>query len=194
MLKFSLHSKETAPEGSQETLAIVEERFGFIPNVLAQMAAEPAALNANVQLLGLLDSSTLELEEQWIVLLTAAYENSSGYCVAANSTVASFAKVRPEIINDLRDGKPLSEPKLEALRAFAAEMVRERGRVSAATTGRFLAAGYSPSQVFAVILGVATETMASYADRVAGVPMDEQFSPFAWSGPKSGAARQGGEA
>lgn len=189
MLNFPLYSKETAPEGSQKTLAMVEERFGFIPNVLAQMAEEPAALSATVQLLGLLDTSTLKLEEQWIVLLTAAYENNSDYCVAANSTIALLAKVRPEIVNDLRDGRPLSEPKLEALRTFTAEMVRERGHVSGNTTKLFLDAGYSPSQVLSVILGIATETMASYADRVSGVPMDEQFSPLAWSGPGPSATR-----
>lgn len=187
MLEFTAYDKDTAPEGSRGTLEMVEQRFGFVPNVLAVLAEEPAALAGSVQLLGLLDQSTLELEEQWVVLLTAAYENSSDYCVAANSTVAQVSQVRPDIIDGVRNGGPLPDPKLEAVRLFTSEMVRGRGRVSESIARRFYDAGYTNGQVLGVILGIATETVASYTDRVAGVPMDEQFRAFAWSGPKSAA-------
>jgi len=179
-MDFEVHTQKTAPEASRELIAGVQQTFGFLPNVLGELAAAPAALEGAVRLLSLMNGSSLAVPERWVVLLETAYQNSSGYCVAANSTVASMQSVPGEIIEAVRSGKPLGDPKLEALRQLTGEMVRERGRVSAGTLKRFREAGFRKEQLFEVVLGIATETMASYTDRSTQVPMDEQFKPFAW--------------
>lgn len=190
MIDFSLHTNEGAPEGSRATLGVLQEKLGFVPNVLRQMAEAPAALHGAAQLLGTLEGSSLRTAEQQVVLLVAARQYTSEYCVAANSTVAEMRAVPPEVIEGVRKNEPLADPRLEALRRFAGEMVRERGRVSEETTQAFFEAGFTKAQVLEVILGIATETMASYTDRVAGVPMDEQFRARAWRTSERGSRRR----
>jgi alkylhydroperoxidase family enzyme len=181
LIDFKLYTKEDAPAGSRETLGAIERQFGFVPNVLRQLAEAPAALGGAAQLLGLLEQSSLTLEEQQVVLLEVARQNTSEYCVAANSTVAQVKTVPADVVEGVRRGGPLADSKLEALRRFVAEMVRQRGNPSEEATRRFLDAGYGKAQVLDVILGIATETMASYTDRVSGVPLDHQFQPNAWA-------------
>lgn len=182
-LDFTLYTKENAPAGSREMLDAVVAKFGFVPNVLRQMAESPVELTATVQLMGLLEKSSLTPGEQWIALLVVAFQNTSEYCVAANSTVAQMMGVPADIIDAIRKGEPLRDKKLEALRLFTSEMVRERGQVSQDTTEQFFKAGFTKAQVFEVILAVALETMASYTDRTLGTPMDEQYRANAWSRP-----------
>lgn len=185
---FTLYTKENAPEGSRDMMVMAEEKFGFIPNVLRQMAEAPASLAATVQLMGQLEQSSLTPGEQWIALLTVAFQNTSDYCVAANSTVAQMMGVPADIIEGVRQGQPLTDPKLEALRRFTGEMVRERGQVSQETKRQFMEAGYTKAQVLEVILAVALETMASYTDRTLGTPIDGQYQEYAWTPPIAGAA------
>lgn len=174
-MNFTLYAKENAPKESRDMLDTVEAKFGFTPNVLRQMAEAPAALAGTVQLMGLLEKSSLTPGEQWIALLVVAFQNTSDYCVAANSTVAQMMGVPADIIEGVRKGQPLADPKFEALRRFTGEMVRERGQVSQETTRQFLKAGFTKAQVLEVILAIALETMASYTDRALGTPMDEQY-------------------
>ena len=182
-LNFTLHSKENAPESSRDLLDAAKTKFWFIPNVLRQMAESPVGLRATLQLMGHLEKSSLTPAEQWTALLVVAFQNTSKYCVAANSTVAQMMGVPVDIIEGLRNDKPLADPKLEALRDFTREMVRERGQVSRETTQQFLKAGFTKAQIFEVILAVALETMASYTDRTLGTPIDEQFRANIWARP-----------
>jgi uncharacterized peroxidase-related enzyme len=180
---FTLYSKDAAPEPSRALLGAVEAKFGFIPNVLRQIAEAPAALGGTLQLMEVLGKSSLSPAEQWIALLVVAFQNSSSYCVAANSTVARMMGVPANVVEQIRKGHPLPDSRLEALRHFTAEMVHHRGQVSPDTTRQFLKAGFTKAQVFEVILAVALETVASYTDRAVGTPMDTQFQANAWTRP-----------
>ncbi len=187
-IDFTRYTQEDAPAGSLDLLNAVEAKFGFIPNVLREMAEAPAALEGTVRLLGLMDKSSLSAVEQWVVLLVVAFQNTSDYCVAANSAVARMSSVPAEVIDGIRRGEPLPAPRLEALRRFAAEMVRARGRVCEETTQRFFGAGFTKAQALEVVLGIATETMASYTDRLSETPVDEQFQEYAWTQPETAPA------
>lgn len=174
-LEFTLHTKESAPQKSKEMLKMAEKQFGFIPNVLLQMAESPTAIQGDLTILDLLSKSSLSVPEQQIVLLVTASYCKADYCVAANSTVAMMMGVSSEIVQNVRKKETLSDPKLEALRIFADEMVRNHGFVSNETKKLFLNAGFNRQNVFDVILGIAVETMASYTAKVADTPLDEQF-------------------
>lgn len=188
MIDFELHTKEDAPAASRGLLEAIEGQYGFIPNVLRQISEAPAALAGVSQLLQTLARSSLTPTEQQIVLIEVARQNTSEYCVAANSTVARMQTVPGDVVEGVRKGGPLADPKLEALRRFVEEMVRRRGNASREAVRGFLDAGYGKAQVLDVILGIATETMASYTDRVSGVPIDEQFQRNVWTKPAATAA------
>jgi len=173
--EYTLHTKESAPKASGEMLGKAEQQFGFVPNILRQMAEAPSAFQGDLQLLDAFEKSSLTLAERWVILLVVSGQCEANYCVAANSTIAKMLGVSADIVESVRKGESLPDAKLEALRIFTDEMVRNRGMASRETQERFFEAGFTKENVFDVILGIALETMASYTARITGTPMDEQF-------------------
>jgi hypothetical protein len=50
MSQFTIHTADSAPAASRDTLAAVQKKFGFLPNLLGELAAALAALQAYVTL------------------------------------------------------------------------------------------------------------------------------------------------
>ena len=67
-----LHTQDSAPEGSRELLRGIEDKYGFVPNILKQMAQSPTALDGTAHLMGLMDESSLTPAERWVVLLVVS--------------------------------------------------------------------------------------------------------------------------
>lgn len=152
-MSYPIHTRETVPEAAQETLGNVEKAFGFVPNLIGIMAEAPAVAKAYPTLNHLFGETSFSAAERHVVLLTVSYANECSYCVAAHSTGAHKQGVSEDIVDALRDGRELADPKLEALRRFTAEVVSTRGWPSDATLQAFFDAGYGRQQVLEVMLG-----------------------------------------
>ena len=98
---FTIHTVESAPDGSRETLAKAQDRYGFIPNLLGVLAAAPAAVNGYVTLSGIFAESSLTPVEQQVMLLSVSFENGCDYCVAAHSGAARLARVSEDVVTAL---------------------------------------------------------------------------------------------
>jgi len=179
-MRYTVHSAETAPEASKETLVGAKKAFGFLPNLLGMMAEAPALVKGYVTLSGIFDSSSLTATEKQIVLITTSVENGCEYCVAAHSVIASMQKVDHAIVDALRNGKPIADAKLEALHRFTALVVKSRGWPSEQDVATFQAAGYTRANILEVVLGVSLKTMSNYANHVAGTPIDDAFVTAIW--------------
>lgn len=124
-----------------------------------------------------------------MALLAVSRYNGCDYCVAAHSMVAEMAQVPADVIQALRDDRPIDDPKLEALRVFTATMVDKRGWLNEADIQAFLNAGYEMQHVGDVILAVGIKTLSNYFNHIAQTPLDEAMSQYAWAG--SAPAKQG---
>lgn len=180
-MNYTVHTVETAPETARGALAETQKAFGFLPNLLGVMAEAPALLKAYQTLGGLFETTSLSAAERQVVLLATSYENGCEYCVAAHSVIAAMQKVPNDVVHSIRDGEPIADPKLEALRRFTVTLVRERGWPSEADINGFLAAGYGHQQVLEVVLGIGMKTLSNYANHIAGTPLDQAFASAAWS-------------
>ena len=178
---FKVHTKETAPGGSTPLLGDAEKTFGFIPNLLGVFAESPAALEANLAVWQIFDESSFSPTERQVVELAASRFNECRYCVAAHSVVAGMQQVPADVIEALRNDRPIDDNKLQALRVFTTEVVEARGWVSEDQVGAFLAAGYNKAQVLEVILGITFKTLSNYANHIADTPLDTAFAAQAWT-------------
>jgi len=52
--------------------------------------------------------------------------------------------------------------------------------VEEADLNRFLQAGFTHEQALEVVLGAATTTLSSYANRLTRAPLDPAFATFSW--------------
>ena len=181
MSNYTLYDETTAPEGAGETLLAVKGNYGFIPNLHAIMAESPALVKAYALISQIFEETSFTDTEKQLVLLTVIHENTCDYCMAAHSTVAQMKKVPAAIIEALRDGRPLPDKKLEALRQFVRAVVKNRGHMTEAEVEAFLDAGYSRAQLFEVLVGVGMKTMSNYTNHIADTPLDAAFQPQEWA-------------
>lgn len=183
MPDFKIHNKATAPDDAKQTLEEAEQKFGMLPNLLGIMAEAPPALKGYLSLSALFDETTLTPQEGKIVLLAASFENQCAYCMAAHSAEAEQAGVGEQAIDAIRNGKPIEDDRLQALREFTAAVVRDRGHLSDADVDAFLAAGYTKQNILEVILAVAMKTLSNYTNHIADTPLDDPMESFSWEPP-----------
>ncbi len=183
MTGFKVHSVESAPQAARGALQGLQEMFGFIPNIAAVMGEAPGVLKAYLAMLEQFESGTLSPAEQQVVLLTTSFTNRCTYCVAAHSTIATLKHVPEDVIEALRRGEPLGDPRLEALRRMTAAIVENRGFVGETQVREFLDTGFTRAQLLEVVLGVAMKTLSNYMNHITETPLDEAFSAMAWAQP-----------
>lgn len=182
-MKTTLHSLQTAPEASRPLLEGTQKSLGFIPNLLANFATSPAALEGYLALGKIFGKSTLSPTEQQIVLISASVDNGCDYCVAAHTTIGQSQSVDPGILEALRNDATLPDGRHEALRRFTKAIIRDRGWVSEAEQSAFLDAGYTEEHAFEVVLGVTMKTLSNYTNHLVTTPLDEAFTANEWRAP-----------
>ena len=180
MAQFTIHTIDSAPEASRETMRAVQQKYGFVPNLIGELAAAPAAVKAYATLSGLLEVTSLKRVEQQLVLVAASAANGCHYCVAAHSAGLKMAGLAQDQIESIRENRELRDRKLEQLRRFTSAVVEKRGHIDSAEVHAFLSAGYREEQVFEVLVGVAMKTLSNYTNHLAGTPLDKQLEAFAW--------------
>jgi len=185
MSLFDLHTIETAPEGSRADITAIQEQFGFLPNIYGVLAGSPAVIKAYNALGNLLTTTSFSQAEQQLMLLTISAVNGCKYCVAAHSVGGMMAKLDDDVINAVRDGSPIDDPKLAALSSFARGVVEKRGYMSESEIKSFLAAGFSKEQALEVIMATALKTISNYINHFAETPLDAAFAKVAWDAPES---------
>jgi uncharacterized peroxidase-related enzyme len=181
MTTFPVHTAETAPD-SKSILDTVQQGFGFVPNLMGVMAESPQVVEAYLTLMGLFDKTSLSDIEREVVLMTNNRVNHCTYCMAAHTTVAQMKNLPADVINALRDGNPIVDAKLEALRVFAEKVTVSRGNPTAADVEALLAAGYTNRTVLEVVLGTSMKVLSNYTNHIAETPLDQAFEANAWKG------------
>lgn len=180
MSVLPVHTIDTAPHASQTSLDGARKAFGFVPNLLGMLASSPVALRAYLSLSEVFSSGTLSAIERQVVLLTVSVEHECHYCVAAHSALASAVAMPPDVLEALRQGKPLRDARLEALRRTTWTLVTTRGWIDDDGLAAFAAAGFTEAQLLEILVGIAQKTISNYANHLANTPVDAQFAQFSW--------------
>ncbi len=180
---FTLHETNAAPAASAKILNGVQKAWGFVPNLHRVLAESPAALEAYTTLWGIAEKTGFTPQERNIVYLAIIYENECTYCMAGHTNLSKMAKVEDSVIAAVREGRPIADPKLEALRQFAAKVTRNRGLVSEADVSAFKAAGFDNGAMLDVLVLAATKLISNYTNHLAQTPLDPFMKGAEWSAP-----------
>jgi len=172
-----------AAQGSARALLEgAQQKFGFIPNMYRAMANEPALFATYMSSYDLFRQECgFSPVEQEVIFLAISRANACEYCVAAHSFVADkMSKVPTDITDAIRDGRAVSDPKLETLREFTSRMVASRGRPSESEVNAFLGAGYSERSILGIILAISVKTLSNYTNHIFDTEPDAMFASRAW--------------
>jgi AhpD family alkylhydroperoxidase len=178
--QFPAHTVDTAPEEVRSAMTAMQQNMGFVPSMLAKFAEAPPLLMAYQALAPFLEKTSLSSTERLVLVMTASYRHNCDFCMTAHSWGARRQGVDAGVIEALRAGQKLSDPKLEALRRFVLSMIENRGAVSDADKDAFFAAGYGTRQALEVVLGLALKTITNYTNALAHTPPNPEFGEAVW--------------
>ncbi len=185
---FKIHTLETAPAASKPLLEHSLQAYGFIPNLHAVMAESPEHLDAYKKVHDLFQETSLGVAERNVVWLAINVEHGCHYCVPAHTWIAKAQGLDAATIEALREARPLPDARLEKLRVFTLQLLRQRGNVSQSDVQSFLAAGFTQRHVLDIVLGLAQKIMSNYVNHLAQTSVDGPFAAHKWSAPKQAAA------
>ncbi len=180
MVEFTIYNETNAPEDSRELLAASKKQNGMIANLHGVMAGAPSLLTGYRKVGELFNNSSFNNDELTVIWQTANVESNCEYCVPAHTVIAKGMKVDDAITQALRDETPLPNARLEALRDFTLNVIRDRGNVSDTNVQAFLDAGFNQRHILEVILGVAMKVMSNYTNHLAKTPLDAPFQKVSW--------------
>lgn len=184
MSRITLQTPATAPEASRPFLEKAKARNGFIPNLLAVLGNAPTALETYLTVSEINGRASFSLAERETVQITAATTHGCTFCVAGHTAIAyKQGNLPQELVEALRQQKPLPDAKLEALAVFTRAVIRSRGAVDDAELRAFLDAGYGEQQVIEVILGVALATLCNFANSLARTELNPELAAYRWEAP-----------
>ncbi|MEW6130093.1 MAG: carboxymuconolactone decarboxylase family protein [Acidobacteriota bacterium] len=177
---FQIHDLNTAPAGSRETLSMIAQNYGFLPNLAGVFAESPAVLRGLLGTISAFDAKEMTLSpiERQVVLLAVSVKNRCEYCTAAHSMLTNKLGIDRNEIENLQQGRRLTDQRLEILRHFAEEILDRRGLVTDSELELFLNSGFTKAQILEVIFGIAIKTLTNYANHIANPPVNEQFAGF----------------
>ena len=180
MTAFTIHTVDTAPEGSKAMLEGAKKQMGMVPNLFGVLAESPSTLQAYQQLHQAFLDTSFNPEELTVVWQTINVEHECGYCVPAHTGIAHSMKVDPALTEALRNKEAMPNAKLQALQDATLSIVRNRGNISEEELAAFYAAGYGQQQVLEIILGLSQKVISNYTNHVAKTPVDDAFKKFTW--------------
>lgn len=180
MSDFPIHTRDSASSDVHDIFDGYQDKLGFVPNLVGILAESPAALRTYATGYAQLGNSSFTPAEQQLLFLSVSRANQCTYCVAAHSMAGKMAGLDDDVIEDVRNGRPVLDPKLAAIAEFATKMVEKRGFVSAQDIETFQTAGHTRAQVLDVVLAVATKTISNYMNHIADTPLDDAFASTAW--------------
>lgn len=167
---FPDHTIESAPAASRRSMEATIRHLGHLPPPVARLAASPELLDGFLKLSASFEKTTLEPVARETVVMTVATRNACHVCVEMHTGKLKALKADDAIIEALREQKPLSDERLEALRQFTLTVLETAGDVDDDALHAFLGHGYTPRNALEVVMGIGAYTMSTLANRLTRAP------------------------
>ena len=164
--EFTDYDLDTAPSAARATLADQQRKFGAIPGPLARLAASPVALAATIAGLDAFEHSSLSPLEREVLAMTMGRRNGCHFCVALHRRLLKMIDAPQAVCEALEQGTALESPRLEAVRGFTLALLEHTGDVPDDAWRAFLSAGFDRAAALEIVLGVATYTLTTFANRL----------------------------
>jgi AhpD family alkylhydroperoxidase len=163
---FPTHDLTTAPPEARPFLEGNQRRFGFVPLPTARHATAPSVVEGFTLLLDVFERTSLSPIERETVALVLAGKFDCKLCRDLHRRMAAQHGASKELVEALIARRDIEDVRLRALADFTERAVDERGAVSDDDLDRFVAHGFTARQALEVVLGIATYTLSTFANRM----------------------------
>tara|TARA_R110001592_G_scaffold192451_1_gene439191 strand:+ start:1335 stop:1604 length:270 start_codon:yes stop_codon:yes gene_type:complete len=87
-------------------------------------------------------------------------------------------KINRDILDALRNRRPMPTEKLQALHITTLALIKNRGRLGENDLNVFFSVGYEQVHLLEIILGISQKIMSNYVNHITQTPVDNAFSAF----------------
>lgn len=177
MPRIPVHTVETAPEASRDTLKTLEARVGKVLNIYGEMAHSPAVLNAYAAMNRAIDEhSSLDAATREAIALAVGSVNDCGYCQAAHTGAGRAAGLEADQMIQIRRGA-VSDPRLGPLVSLVRQAAAAVGEVPDETWQAALDAGWTDLELTDAFASVAANLFTNYFNHYVGTELDLPAAP-----------------
>lgn len=169
---FVAYTLENAPEAARPLLAENAKKFGAIPPPLARYAVSPLTLRSAIAGLTAFEESSLAPLEREVLAMVMGRKNGCDFCLRLHRRLLGFMNAPPGLADALERGESLGDVKLEAVRSFVLAVIATAGDVSESDFRAFLDAGFDRAAALEIVVGIATYTLTTFANRLVETPLE----------------------
>ncbi|MFQ5797824.1 MAG: carboxymuconolactone decarboxylase family protein [Bacteroidota bacterium] len=160
---------------ANEILAVVERKFGFVPNLIKEMVTSPAVAQVYLSGQEAMAEASLANKEQQAVQLTVAAYNQCHYCTAAHGLLGKHAGISSEALQAIKSGGLPQDERLKALVSATRLLLEKRGWLNADELQSLFAEGIDRAQVYEIIALIGLKTISNYINHVAHTKVDPEL-------------------
>ena len=173
MSRLSVPNLNSATGATAQVYADIKKAIGNVPNTFAAIGAHgPGALKAMLMADSVLAAGSLSKRDQETIKLVVSGVVGCDYCEAAHSLLGKLSGLKPDVIKNIRAGKPTGDLKRDALVGFVRTLAATSGTVSDAEFAAIKAAGYSDAQLVDISLAFASITFTNVFNRINDTDLD----------------------
>ncbi|WP_452220667.1 carboxymuconolactone decarboxylase family protein [Lacinutrix salivirga] len=162
---------ETTTGKSKELFNAVQNKVGFIPNLIKVFGNSPATLQTYLSLGELTASGNFSSKFREQLAFAIAEENACNYCLSAHTAIGKMNGLTDEQTELSRQGIA-ADPKTQAGLQFAQAVTKNRGQVSSDAIKAVKEAGYNDSDILEIVLNVVSNTLTNYVNHIAETEVD----------------------
>ena len=163
---------ETTTGKSKELFNAVQDKLGFIPNLIKVFGNSPATLQTYLSLGELTGSGNFSNKFREQLALAIAEENTCNYCLSAHTAIGKMNGFNDDQILEIRSGQASWDEKLDALAKFVKSASENRSKPSEETTEALFEAGFNKANLVDIILMIGDKTISNYLHGTTQIPVD----------------------
>lgn len=173
MTRIVTPAVNSATGASAEVFAQIKKAAGSVPNTFASIGAHgPEALRAVLAADGVLAKGSLSKQDQETIKLIVSEVAGCDYCVAAHSLLGRMTGLSPEVLVQLRAGRPTGDSKRDALASLVRTLASTSGTIPVEQFNAVKAAGYTDAQLVDISLAVALTVFTNVFNRINDTAID----------------------
>jgi AhpD family alkylhydroperoxidase len=178
MPRIPVHTVDSAPEHSRDTLKALEEKFGKVLNIHGEMAHSPVVIQAYAAMQrAVADHGSFDAKTREAIALVVGNVDDCAYCQSAHTGAAKAAGLSEEQTVAIREDQVDFDSKLAALLTLVRESTGNLGNVEQDTWQAALDAGWSDAELAETSAHVSVNMLTNHFNHLVGTELDIPAAP-----------------
>ena len=169
---YTVPTREQMSAANKAIYDLIQQTYGFIPNLFAVLTYSDTALPALLALQQSHTKGAFTAREREAINLVVSQTNECQYCTAAHSAIGKLNGFSDEQLLAIRRGEAPFDPKLDAVVRLAKAITLTKGHPDPTLLEAFFAAGYSQGALVDMTMLIGDRVILNYIHALTQVPVD----------------------